>query len=142
MEHRDGDDEGQIEPVGDEDVRFLALHQRHQEHQEISDPDDRQPEIGIPLGLGVFLRLRYAKEVAGAGNENEEIVAQHDEPWRQIAGETNPAGLLHDVERGRDQNIAAEREDHRGSVQGPQPAKTGPGQVEIESGPGELARDQ
>ena len=57
MKHRDGDDEGEVEPVRDEDVRFLALDQRHQEHQQIGDPDDRQPEIRIPFRLGIFLAI-------------------------------------------------------------------------------------
>ena len=98
VKHRDGDDEGEIEPVCDEDVRLLALDQRHQEHQQIGNPDNRQPQIGVPFGLGIFLRLRHPEQVAGAGNQNEEIVAEHDEPRREIAGETNPRGLLNDIE--------------------------------------------
>ena len=108
MQDSDRDDEGEIKPVRDKDVRFLALHQRHQEHQQISHPNDRQPQIGIPFGLGVFLRLRYPKQVAGASNENEEIIAEDDKPGRKIAGETNPAGFLNDVERRCDQHVAAE----------------------------------
>ena len=142
MQHRDGDDEGEIEPVGDEDVRFLALDQRHQEHQQISHPDDRQPESAYHSGSAYSLRLRDAEQIAGAGDQDEEIVAEHDEPRRQIAGEPRAAGLLHDIERGRDQHVAAEREDHRRGVQRPQPAEAGPRQVEIERGPGQLRGDQ
>ena len=142
MQHGDGDDEGQIEPVGDEDVRFLALHQRHQEHQQIGHPDDREPEIGVPFRLGIFLRLRDAEQIAGARDQDEEVIAEHDEPRRQIAGETRPAGLLNHIERGRDQHVAAEREDHGRGVQRPQAAEAGPRQVEIERRPGQLRRDQ
>ena len=142
MQHGDGDDEGEIEPVGDEDVRFLALDERHQEHQQIGHPDDGQPEIGVPFRLGIFLRLGDAEQIAGAGDQDEEVVAEDDEPRREIAGETHPAGLLHHIERGRDQHVAAEREDHRRSVQRPQAAEAGPGQIEIERRPRELRGDQ
>ena len=46
MQHRDRQDEGEIEPVGDVDVRLLAAHQRAEEHQQIGDPDDGQPQVG------------------------------------------------------------------------------------------------
>ncbi len=142
VKHRDREDEGEIEPVRDEDVRFLALDQRHQEHQQIGHPDDGQPQIGIPFGLGIFLRLRDPEQIAGASDQNEEIVADHDEPRREIAGETYPAGLLNDIERGCDQDVAAEGEDHGRGMQRPQPAETGPGQIEIERRPRQLRRDQ
>jgi len=71
-------------------------------NQEIDDPHHRQPQIGIPLGLGVFLRLRDAEQIAGAGDDDEEIVAEHDEPGRES-----------------DQHVAAEGEDHRRRVQRP-----------------------
>lgn len=98
MKHRDSDDEGEVEPVGDKDVRLLALHQRHQEHQEIGDPDDRQPEVRVPLRLGIFLGLRNSEQIAGAGDQDEEIVAEHDKPGREVACEANTAGFLDDVE--------------------------------------------
>src|ERR1700720_2040969 len=37
---------------------FLALYQGRQEHQQISHPNNGQPKVGIPFGLGIFLRLR------------------------------------------------------------------------------------
>ena len=83
MQHGDGDDEGEIEPVGDEDVRFLALDDRRQEDQEIGDPDDGQPQIGVPFRLGVFLGLGNAEQIAGAGDHDEEVVAEDDEPGRE-----------------------------------------------------------
>ena len=141
MQHRDRHDEGEIEPVRDEDVRLLALDDRGKEDQQIGDPDDGQPEVGIPFRLGIFLRLGDAEQIAGAGDQDEEIVAEHDEPGREIAGKARAAGLLHDVERGRDQHVAAEGEDHRGGVQRPQPAEAGPGQIEVQRGPGQLRGD-
>ena len=142
MQHGDGEDEGEIEPVRHEDVRFLALHERDQEHQQIGHPDDGQPQVGVPFGLGVFLALGYPEQVAGARDQDEEIVAKHHEPRRQIAGEAHSARLLDDVERGGEQHVAAEGEDHRRSVQRPQPAETGPGQIEVQHRPGQLAGNQ
>ena len=113
---------------------------RAEKDQEIGDPDDRQPEIGIPLRLGVFLRLRDAEQIAGAGDHDEEIVAEHDEPRRDVADEARATGALHHVERRRDQHVAAEREDHRGGVQRPDAAERHPGQIEVERRKGELER--
>lgn len=113
VEHRHRDDEGEIEPVRHEDVGFLALPERAEEHEQIDDPDDGQPQIGVPFRLGIFLPLRHTEQVARAGDDDEEIVAQHHEPRRQIARDACARGLLHDVERGREQHVAAEGEDHR-----------------------------
>ena len=141
MQHRDGEDEGEIEPVGDVDVRLGAPHDGAEEHQEIRHPHDGQPEIGVPFRLGVFLRLRDAEQIAGAGDDDEEIVAEHDEPRRQIAGEPRAAGALHDIERGGDQHVAAEGEDHRRGVQRAQAAERDPRQIEIEDRKGQFAGD-
>src|SRR5471030_2777449 len=43
MKDSDRDNEGKIKPVGNIDVRLLALDQRDQKHQEIGYPDNRQP---------------------------------------------------------------------------------------------------
>ncbi len=140
MQHRDRDDEGEIEPVGDVDVRLRAPHEGAEEDQQIGHPDDRQPQVGIPFRLGIFLALRDAEQIAGAGDHDEEIVAEHDEPGREIAGEARAAGALHDIERGREQHIAAEGEDHRRGMQRPEAAERDPGQIEIEHRKGELER--
>jgi len=39
----------------------IALGQRAQEYEEIGHPDDGEPKIRVPLGLGVFLALRDPK---------------------------------------------------------------------------------
>ena len=140
MQHRDGEDEGEIEPVGDIDVRLGAPHDRAEKDQEIGNPDHGEPEVGVPFGFGVFLRLRDAEQVAGAGDHDEEVVAEHDEPWRDIADNACAAGALHDIERGRNQHVAAEREDHRRGVQRADAAERDPGQIEIQHREGEFQR--
>ena len=73
---------------------------------------------------------------------DEELVAPEHEPGRPAAGEARAAGALHDVERGGEQHVAAEGEDHRRGVQRPQAAEAGPRQVEVERREGELPGEQ
>ena len=110
MQHRDGDDEGEIEPVRHIDMGFLALEQRAEEHQEIGDPDEGEPDIDIPLGLRIFAGLGYAQEIAGRGEHDEELIAPEHKPGEIAKGQPRAAGTLHDVETGGDQCVAAESE--------------------------------
>ena len=130
VQHRHHQDEGEVVPVGHVDVRLLAARQRPQVEREVGDPDDHQPDVGVPFGLGIFARLRDPHEVAAGGEDAEQIVAQQHEPGAELVGQAGPRGPLHDVERGRDQRVAAEAEDHAAGVYGPQAAETGPGRVE------------
>ena len=68
------------------------------------------------------------------------LIAEHDEPRREVAGEAGAAGALHDVERGGEQHVAAEGEDHRRGVQRPQTAEVEPGR-DVQPGIGELEGD-
>ena len=140
VQHRDRENEGEVEPVGDVDVRLLAAPERAEEDQKIGDPDDGQPEIDVPFRLGVFLALGDAEQVAGAGEHDEHLIAEHDEPRREVAGEAGAAGALHDVERGGEQHVAAEGEDHRRGVQRPQTAEVEPGR-DVQPGIGEFEGD-
>ena len=140
VEHRDGDDEGEVEPVGDEDMGFLAAEYRGDEHQQINDPDDGQPEIRVPLRLGIFLAFGDAEQIAGAGDDNEEVVAEHDEPRRQVPRQARATGALHDVERRCEQHIAAESKDHRRGVKRTQAAEIEP-RGEVQPGISELEGD-
>ena len=140
MQDRDGENESEVEPVGDIDVRLGAPHNGAEIDQQIHDPHDGKPKIGIPFGLGVFLRLGNTEQIAGAGDHNKEIVAEHHEPRREIAHEPRPAGPLHHIERRADQHVAAKRKDDRRGVQGAQPAERDEGKVEVERREGELQR--
>ncbi len=134
MQHGDRQDEGEIEPVGDVDMRLRAPRQRADEHQKIDDPDNRQPQVGVPLRLGVFLALGDAEQIARAGNDDEEIAAEHDEPGRQIAGETRAGRALHDIEGRCDQHVAAEGEDDGRGVQRADAAEGKPGRSKFRTG--------
>ena len=143
VQHRDGGDEGQIEPVGHIDVRFLALDDRAQEGQQVADPHDGEPDVHVPFRLGILAPFGDAQQIAGARHQNEDIVAPEHEPGQRPAPQPRLAGALHDIEGGRDQHIAAERKDHGRGVQRPQTAKAGPHPVrEVENiGEGQLQRD-
>ena len=141
-EMKDGDrqDEGEVEPVRDIDVRLGAPHDRAEIHQQIDHPDDGQPQVGVPFGFRIFFRLRDSEQIAGAGDHDEEVVAQDDEPGRDIAHQPCAAGPLDDIERRADQHIAAEGENHRRRVQWPDAAERQPRQIEIEHRKGEFER--
>ena len=117
VEHRHCDDEGEIKPVGDVDMRFLAARQRAHENHEVSDPDDREPQVDIPLGLGIFARLGNPEQIAGRCQHDEQLIAPEDEPREIGKGQLRTAGALHDVEAGRQQRVAAKSEYHRARVQ-------------------------
>ncbi len=134
----DGDDERQEEPVGDVDVRLPPPPQRAQEHQQVDHPDDGQPDVHVPLGLGVFLGLGDAQDVAGRGEDDEQLIAPEHEPGRPVPGQARAAGPLDHVERAHDQHVAAEGEDHRRGVQRPETPEGGPRQIEVEHRKGQL----
>ena len=140
VQHRHGDDEGEVEPVGDIDVRLVPPQDRADEHREIGEPDNRQPQIDIPFGLGIFLRLGDAEKVTGRGQHDEQLVTPEHEAGHAGEGQRGAAGALHHVEAGRQQRIAAEGEDHRAGVQRAHPAKIEVG-FEIEPGKRQLCGD-
>ena len=143
VQHRDGDDEGEIIPVRDIDVRLLAPQDRAQEDDQVDDPDDGEPEVDIPFRLGIFAALGDAQHIARGGEHDEELVAPEEEAGELgPAEERHPAGALDDVERGAEQRVAAEGEDHGRGVDRPQPAEGGPFEAEVEGGVGELEGDE
>jgi 23S rRNA (cytosine1962-C5)-methyltransferase len=142
VEHRDGDDEGQVEPVGDVDVRFLALHHGAEIGDQVGHPHDGEPQVDEPFGLGVLLALRDAEQVAERRGDDEELVAQQHEPAERLAAEqAGAAGPLHHVEGRADQRGAAEGKDGGGRVQRPQSAERQVRAVEAELRPYQLGGD-
>lgn len=75
VENGHDEDEGHVIPVCHIDVRFLAPGKRAHIEHEIGYPDDDEPDIGVPFGLGIFLRLCDAEEIAGNRDETEEVEA-------------------------------------------------------------------
>ena len=120
VQHGHGDNEGQEEPVRHIDMRLFALNDRSQEHSQIGQPDDGQPQVDIPLRFSVFLGLRAAKNVARRGQHDEQVVPPEHEPREIAAPQARGTCALYDVERCRDQRVTAKRKNHRRGVQRPQ----------------------
>jgi hypothetical protein len=119
----------------------LRRAQRAQVEREVGHPHDHQPQVGVPLGLGVFLRLGDPHQVAGRRDDAEQVVADQHEPRAELVGEPRAAGPLDHVEAGRDEPVAAEAEDHPAGVQRAQPPVARPRGVEREVGPDEQRGD-
>ncbi len=152
MQQRDGDDEGEVEPVGNVDVGLFPLHERAHEEDEVAHPDDGQPQVGVPFGFRVFLALRGTEDIAGRGEQDHDLVAPEHEPGEAIIPEPRTRGALDHVEGRGDERRAPEGEDHRRGVQRTQPPEVEeafrPGEVELgkrqhegDVGPHEEAHD-
>ena len=143
MQHRNGDDEAQEEPVRHVDMLFLAVDERPEEDQKIGHPDDRQPQVHVPFRLGIFLGLRGPQKIAGGRQHDEQVVAPEHEPREVPAPKPRGAGALHDVERGTQKGVAAKGKDHGAGVKRPQPAKVHVSlrPFEIQHRKGQLKRD-
>src|SRR5690606_38436309 len=138
MQHRHDHYEGHEIPVGDVDVRFLPPRQGAGVEHQVSDPHDHEPEVGVPFGLGIFLRLRDADEIAAYGKEAEQIVAHQHEPGAELAGQPGSGSALHNMKGGGNKRVAAEPEYDAGCMGWPHAPESGPGGVEGEVRPCEL----
>ena len=142
VQHGHGDDEGQVEPVGNVDVRLFALKDGAEIGDQVGYPDDREPQIGVPFRFCVFLALRDPKQIARGRNHDEELVAQKNEPAEWGAAEQpRPAGALHDMKGSPDERGAAKGEDRCRRVKRPQTPESDVFAVEAELWPNQLGGD-
>jgi len=141
VQHRHGQDEAQEKPVGDIDMRLRPLDDRADEDNGIADPDDREPEIDIPFGFGIFLGLGHAQQIAGGGQHDEQLVAPENKAGEAGEGQPRPASALDDIETCRDQRIASESKNNGRCVQRAEAPEGGIFQPQIEHGKGELEGD-
>ena len=100
-------------------ARAAARWSRHR--PQIGDPDDRQPDIDIPFGLGIFAALGNAEQIARRGEHDEQLVAPEDEFREPGKGQPRATGPLDHIETGRDQRVATKRENHRRGMDRAQP---------------------
>ncbi len=118
MQHRHGDDRGDVEPERDIDVALAAVNQGHQEvAAEEHKPDDRDGDVDGPLQLGVFLALRDAQGQRQCGGDDDQLPAPEVELAEQVrihAALAEPLGAV--VDR-REDAVARKREDRRVGVQ-------------------------
>ncbi len=141
VQHRDRQDEAQVKPVRDIDMRLAAAQDRAAEDDKIGDPDDGQPDIDIPFRLGIFARLGDAHDIAGRGQHDEQLVSPEHEPSQRGKGQPRAAGALHDIKARRDQRVAAKGKDHRRCVQRPQSPEAGIFNAKVQGGKGQLQGD-
>ena len=121
VQQGDGQDKAQVEPVGDIDVGLLALDQRPQENHQVNHPHQSQPNINIPLRLGVLFALGDAVDIAPAGHQQKQLIPEKNKQRAFFAKKKLGAtGSLHHIERRGDQGATAEPENYPGGM----PAET------------------
>ncbi|MNL53331.1 hypothetical protein D3C87_1765670 [compost metagenome] len=114
------------------------MRQRANVEDQVGDPDDHQPDIGIPFGLGIFLGLGHAEKIARHGNQTEEVETEQHKPGRELPCKTGARGSLNHMVGRRDQCIAAEPKYDTGSMSGADSSKACPGCIKIQAWPGKL----
>ena len=122
-------------------MRLGSTRQSADEDDEIRDPDNRQPQIHIPLGLGIFAALRDAKKITRSRENDKQLVAPEYEPSERREGKLGAARALHHVETAGDKDIAAKSENHCRRMQRPHPPEVEIG-LEIELRERQLRRDK
>ena len=124
VQHRDGHDEGQVEPVGHIDMRLGPLHDRAEIDQQVDHPQDRQPQVQVPFRLGIFPPLGDPQHIAAGGQDDEELEAPEQEVGQVAPAEQRgAAGPLHHIERGGEQNVPAKRKDGRRGMDRAKPSE-------------------
>src|SRR5690606_39971464 len=78
----------------------------------------RRPPSSTLFPYTTLFRSGDAHQIAGRGQDDEEVIAQDHEPRRDLPGQPGAAGALHDMKRGGDQGIAAKPEDDPCGVDG------------------------
>ena len=132
VQHRDGHDEGQVEPIGDVNMRLVPPPQGGDEDHQVNHPHHRQPQVDVPFRLGVFLALGNAQDIAAGGQNDKQLIAPEHEPGDQRQGQARLARALHHMQRGHDQHIAAKGENHRRGMDRTQAPEIGPRQIEVQ----------
>ncbi len=123
MQHRHGDNERQIEPVGDIDMGFTPGHDCPQENHQIRDPDNCQQQIDIPFRFGIFARLGNPDDIAGRRQDDKKLITPEHEPGEVAPKQLLPRRALDHPETGADQGIPTKGKNHCRRVQGAQPPK-------------------
>jgi hypothetical protein len=76
VQHRDGDDRGDVEPERDVHVPLAALRSVPKKlTPKKPDPDDGDREVDGPLELGVLLALRDAEGQRDARRDDDQLPA-------------------------------------------------------------------
>src|SRR5690606_32859527 len=90
VEHGHDQDEGHVVPVRHVDVRLLPARQRADVEEKVGHPHDDQPQVGVPFGFRIFLRLGDADEIAAHREHAEKVVAEDHEPGAELPRQAGP----------------------------------------------------
>ena len=142
MQHGHRDDEGAVEPVRHVNVLDTTLRNGGEEHDCVSDPDDRNQQVDRPFEFGVFLTLRDAQRQRNGREHNDELPAPERECGKLVERQPYVTGALHDIIGRREQRRTAECENDRIGMQRPQTAVGQERQIEIECRPNQLGGDE
>ena len=141
MQQRHGENESAEEPVGDVDVRDLALGEGAEEHDRIGHPHQRDEDVDRPFQLGVLVRGGDACRQRERRRYDHRLPAPEREGRELVGEQARMTGALDHVIAGREQRGAAECEDHGVGVQRPQPSIRQPGNAVRQIGKHELRGD-
>src|SRR4051812_33829183 len=97
MQYRRSQDECEKEPVGNIDMRLLALDQRADEHHEVRNPDDFDEDVCGPFHLGILAPLAIAQHIAQRRQYNNQLPAPEREAGESIAKQARLASALNYV---------------------------------------------
>ena len=142
MEHRDRDDDRDVEPDRDVEVLLVPPRERPEEVDREDHPDDRDGDVDRPDRA----RRTPSPGVSPSGSviAAATMIACQPQKWMRESTSRRHARLQQALRRVVDAgeaHVADEREDHRVGVQRAQPAEAGPGEAEVGRPQGELERD-
>ena len=141
MQQRGRQDEGQVEPVGDVDVRLLAAHDGADEQDQVGHPHHLDQDVDRPFHFGIFARLGIAQHVAEVGQHDDRHPAPEGKAGHAVRNQAGLAGALDDVIGGGKQRRAAESEYHRGGVNRTESSEREVWAVKVQERPGQLGSD-
>ncbi len=142
VQHRGDDDERAVEPVANVDVLGFALGDGAEEHQTVSDPDNRQQNRDRPFQLGVFLGGGVTQRQGNDCANDDRLPAPEGEGREAVGNQSRLAGSLHDIVGSGKQCTTAEGENHQVCVQRAQASKARPRQTEVQFRPDQLRGDE
>ena len=123
IEHRHGDDGGDIEPEGHVEAGLIALRQRPEEIHREDHPHEHHGDVDGPDEFRVFLSAGEAGGQRDGGSHNDELPAPEVDVGEQVRGGARLAQALGGIVNAGEHHVAHEGEDHRVGVQRAQPTE-------------------
>lgn len=132
VEHRHGDDGGDVEPEGDVEGGFVALFEGPKEVDGEDHPDEGDGDVDGPDEFGVFFAAGVAEGKGDGGGNDDQLPAVEVDFREQIGGSADLAEALGGVVDAGEHHVANESEDGGVGVERPQASEGEPGGVEVQ----------